>query len=113
MLHELGGAGSHGVIRVEPMEFTRLIQTEIWLYWKRAQHRDNRACPSSLYPAATKLTVSLYVSGASQAIVTRSLYGIVLFPENDSLELLDATSRILVLPSESSFFPHEKSRPCN
>lgn len=70
---ELGGAGSWGVTRVEPVEFTRLVQVQIRLcggelnagkmaflrrlHGRRAQHR---------VPGATQFRLFLCISGAAR-----------------------------------------------
>lgn len=43
-----GGGGTQEVTRMELVEFTSLIQIQIWPSEGRTQHRDNGSCPSAL-----------------------------------------------------------------
>lgn len=45
---------------------TGLMVLACRMHRRRAQHRGNGGFPSSLHPEATELSLSLYVSGASQ-----------------------------------------------
>lgn len=72
-LHKLGCPESQDVTRLVKVRFghvgeglnTGKIAAPCWLYWKKAQHKDNGSFPSIPCPEATPQSLSLYVSGTS------------------------------------------------
>lgn len=63
--HKLGEAWSQGDIMEDLVEFTRLMQDQVWLCGVRAQHRDNDRYPSNPHPKATQFSFSLNDSGTT------------------------------------------------